>query len=185
MSNFQVIYPLVNTERPKLDAIMPTKWKLRETDDVHQFIIFNEQDNIDVGCLIVEHKAARINVDENTEYGLIFWQDFTMVHGWLAPGNIRFGIVYLSEDKDDLFEFDDDPFVVPAIDRFNNEELSDEEMEHLSRYANKTAYWVKFRFGDWHNQTNIKVQGHRRILEGGHLGEELGPREFTLGDLEE
>jgi hypothetical protein len=153
-----------------LGTVMPNGWKTVERDGRGIWWISRVLDGDCVGVVEeLEDETYEIRVDETDEEGKSFWQAFGRKNPELNPFDVRFGVLY---HFDKSFHLDKKP------------SHSKEEIQ-VERYtALREAYYVSFRFGDWHHQKALTALTVQRIKDNGELGQDQGFRVFMLGSLE-
>jgi hypothetical protein len=173
---FQVTLAMPNgtEDIAEIENAMPSGgWMVDLTGDMSTLVFYKDPSRI-AGLVRVFPKKIAIRTDEVEPLGKEFWQDFARKYPELNPFDLRFGILYRPEGDGFEYELDEMPKHSP-----------DEVLEDVTHYKKVgEAYFVKFRFGDWHNNEEITVLEYRKIQGDGTLGPIEKDREFFLGNLE-
>ena len=170
---FKVIFPMeMGTAREQIRDALPEGWVIVSNRKYeNRFFIYKEYMLVRVGHLIAQKERVLIAVKEKTRYGSQFWVAFGNKFPELNPFCLRFGVVYLVNNKDVvLYGFDD---------------LSDNLGEATAlahHYADKySPFLIAYKKGDFHFKAQIKAQSYAKIYGAGLVGDVISsPRCFKL-----
>lgn len=159
---FQVIFNMDHRASIEMiETILPSNWNVDETGLSCKVLkLMSDHEGVEVGRIhiLTDETPGKILicVDEETSQGKQFWTDFGSLYKELDPYDLRYGVIFLSDDN------------VAELDELSREQSADPEiLQHYSMVKN--AFLVSFHLGHWHCGESIQVQTIAHILEDGSI----------------
>ncbi len=171
---FQVIFNMDHRASiEKIETILPSNWNVDETGLSCKVLkLMSDHEGVEVGRIhiLTDETPGKILicVDEETSQGKQFWTDFGALYKELDPFDLRFGVIFLSDED------------VAELDELSKEQSADPEiLQHYSMVKN--AFLVSFPLGHWHCGESLQVQTIARINEDGTIVDAPDmPKQFAL-----
>jgi hypothetical protein len=150
---------------------LPTGWVAEPSDDgVFIYDIQKLGSRRRVGKVEITDNELVFSVDESTEDGAKFWDDFSYKYPMNSPQRVCYGIVYKISEKIYLFEKTVTQNYLPGV------------LENMRKYKAIDVYFVTFFLGDLKKGKELKGLYHQRIDSEGSLGDTWGECVFSFSN---
>jgi len=169
---FLVHFKMPNgTSVRSIKSVLPSGWRVEKSALDGKLWLVDSSNGNTIGSITRQPGKIVIEANEETSDAHWFWIAFALMYPDQNPFDLRYGVLYRLDGKMQLDEFPKRGHKGVLNDVSHYREISE-------------AYYVSFRLGDWHYQSDVFLKSCRKINGDGSLGKDEGRLMFILGNTE-